>query len=78
VTRRRFVRAALSEIGVRVEAEDIEMILHWQGGDHTALKLKKNGVGKLRWRIPADTLSLASELAIPAAWVYWRVAAMGP
>ena len=53
----------LSEIVVRVDAEDIEMILHWQGGDHTALKLKKNGVGKHRWTIPADTLSLVRELA---------------
>jgi len=25
------------------------MILHWQGGDHTALKLRKNTVGKHRW-----------------------------
>src|SRR5208282_5540601 len=45
-TRKRIVRAALSEIVVRVDAEDIEMILHWQGGDHTALKVKKNGAGK--------------------------------
>jgi hypothetical protein len=57
------VRAALSEIVVRVEAEHIEMILHWQGGDHTALKLKKNGAGKHRWTIPEDTLSLVRELA---------------
>ena len=35
-TRKRIVRAALSEIVVRVEAEHIEMVLHWQGGDHTA------------------------------------------
>jgi len=48
---------------VRVEAEHIEMVLHWQGGDHTALKLKKNGVGKHRWTIPEDTLSLVRELA---------------
>jgi hypothetical protein len=39
-TRKRIVRAALSEIVVRVEAEHIEMILHWQGGDHTVLKLR--------------------------------------
>jgi hypothetical protein len=57
------VRAALSEIVVHVEAEHIEMILHWQGGDHTALKLKKNGAGKHRWTIPEDTLSLVRELA---------------
>jgi DNA invertase Pin-like site-specific DNA recombinase len=62
-TRKRIVRAALSEIVVRVEAEHIEMILHWQGGHHTALKLKKNGAGKHRWTIPEDTLSLVRELA---------------
>ena len=62
-TRKRIVRAALSEIIVRVEAEHIEMILHWQGGDHTALKLKKNGAGKHRWTIPEDTLSLVREVA---------------
>jgi hypothetical protein len=35
-TRKRIVRAALSEIVVRVKAEHIEMILHWQGGNHGA------------------------------------------
>src|SRR5260221_2989856 len=39
------------------------MVLHWQGGDHTALKLKMNGVGKHRWTVPEDTLSLIRELA---------------
>ena len=39
------------------------MVMHWQGGDHTAIKLKKNGVGKHRWTIPEDTLSLVRELA---------------
>jgi len=62
-TRKRILRTALSESVVRVEAKNIEMILHWQGGDHTALKAKKNGVGKHRWTIPEDTLSLVRELA---------------
>jgi hypothetical protein len=62
-TRKRIMRAALSEIVVRVEVEHIEMVLHWQGGDHTALRLKKNGAGKHRWTIPEDTLSLVRELA---------------
>ena len=39
------------------------MIVHWQGGDHTALNLKINGVGKHRWTVPEDTLSLIRELA---------------
>ncbi len=62
-TRKRILRAALHEIIVRVEGDRIEMILHWQGGDHTALKLRRNGVGKHRWTIPEDTLSLILELA---------------
>ena len=61
--RKRILRAALSEIVVRVEAKHIEMILHWQGGDHTAVKVKKNGAGKHRWTISEDTLSLVRDLA---------------
>ena len=57
------MRAALHEIVVRVEGGFIEMVLHWQGGDHTALKLKMNGAGKHRWTVPEDTLSLIRELA---------------
>ena len=43
--------------------EHIEMILHWQGGDNTAVKVKKNGAGKHRWTISEDTLSLVRDLA---------------
>ena len=51
-TRKRIVRAALSEIIVRIEGGFIEMVLHWQGGDHTALKIKRNPAGKHRWTVP--------------------------
>jgi hypothetical protein len=62
-TRKRILRAALHEIVARIEGGVIEMVLHWQGGDHTALKLRMNGVGKHRWTVPEDTLSLIRELA---------------
>ena len=62
-TRKRILRAALHEIVVRVEGGFIEMVLHWQGGDHTALTLKMNRVGKHRWTVPDDTLLLIRELA---------------
>src|SRR5438105_9899844 len=62
-TRQRILRAALHEIVVRIESGFIQMILHWQGGDHTALNLKINGAGKHRWTVPEDTLSLIRELA---------------
>jgi hypothetical protein len=51
-TRKRILRAALHEIVVRIDGGLIEMVLHWQGGDHTALKLKMNGAGKHRWTVP--------------------------
>src|ERR1700720_65268 len=61
-TRKRILRAALKEIIARVQGGFIEMVLHWQGGDHTALKLKMNTVGKHRWTVAEDTLTLVQEL----------------
>jgi hypothetical protein len=61
-TRKRILRAALKEVIARVEGGFIEMVLHWQGGDHTALKLKMNTAGKHRWTVPEDTLTLVREL----------------
>jgi len=62
-TRKRILRTALHEIIARIEGGFIKMVLHWQGGDHTPLQLKINGVGKHRWTVPEDTLSLIRELA---------------
>jgi hypothetical protein len=62
-TRKRILRTALHEIVARIEGGFIEMVLHWQGGDHTALQLKINGAGKHRWTVPEDTLLLVRELA---------------
>ena len=62
-TRKRILRTALHEIVARIEGGFIEMVLHWQGGDHTALQLKINWAGKHRWTVPEDTLSLIRELA---------------
>src|SRR3981081_2649601 len=62
-TRKRIVRAVLHEIVVRVENGRIEMVLHWQGGDHTPLQVKKNATGKSRWTVEEDVEVLVRELA---------------
>ena len=62
-TRKRILRTTLHEIVVRIEGGSIQMVLHWQGGDHTALQLKINGAGRHRWTVPEDTLSLIRGLA---------------
>jgi excisionase family DNA binding protein len=61
--RKRIVRAVLNEIVVRVEDGFVHMVLHWQGGDHTALKVKKNTTGKHRWTVDEDAEMLVRELA---------------
>jgi len=64
-TRKRILRTALNEIVVRKEGAVINMVLHWQGGDHTALqvKLRLNAAGRPRWAQPEDTIALVRELA---------------
>jgi hypothetical protein len=53
-TRKRVLRTAL-----------INMVLHWRGGDHTALqvKLRLNAAGRHHWPPPEDTIALVRELA---------------
>jgi DNA invertase Pin-like site-specific DNA recombinase len=63
-TRKRILRAALNEIVVRKEGAIIRAVLHWQGGDHTALQVKQrlNAGGRHHWP-PEETVSLVRELA---------------
>lgn len=62
-TRKRILRAVLNEIVVRVEGNEIVLLLHWQGGDHTTLRVRKNATGHHRWTTPADTVHLIKALA---------------
>jgi excisionase family DNA binding protein len=62
-TRKRIVRAVLHEIVARVEADRIHLVLHWQGGDHTELRVKKNRTGQHRWSTDAETEGLIRVLA---------------
>ena len=62
-THKRIVRAVLHEIVVRVENGFVDLVLHWQGADHTALRVKKNSSGKHRWTVAEETEDLVRELA---------------
>jgi len=62
-TRKRILRAVLNEIVARVEGTEIVLLLHWQGGDHTTLRVRKNATGHHRWTTPADTAHLIKALA---------------
>ena len=64
-TRKRILRAALTEIVVRRDGAILHAVLHWQGGDHTELQVKQrlNAAGRHNPRIPDDTITLVRELA---------------
>jgi len=62
-TRKRILRTVLSEIVARVEGDEIILVLHWQGGDHTRLSVRKNKVGSHRWTTDASTEQMIRELA---------------
>jgi len=63
--RKRILRSVIKEIIVRVDDEvsEIQMVIHWQGGDHTALRVAKNRVGQHRWATPPDVQKLIEQLA---------------
>src|SRR5262245_43462572 len=64
-TRKRILRACLDEIVVRKDGEVLDMVLHWHGGDHTALKLrvKLNASGRSYNTVTDDLVALVRELA---------------
>lgn len=47
----------------RIEDDQIQLLLHWQGGDHTRLAVRKNRRGQTRWRVEAETADLIRECA---------------
>jgi excisionase family DNA binding protein len=61
--RKRILRLMIREIIVDMTEDSLPMVIHWQGGDHTGLKVKKNKAGHTRWTIAGETLDLVRVLA---------------
>jgi excisionase family DNA binding protein len=62
-TRKRIIRAVLREVMARVEDDQVQLLLHWQGGDHTRLTVKKNRRGQTRWTVEPETIDLIRACA---------------
>jgi DNA invertase Pin-like site-specific DNA recombinase len=58
VTRKRIARVVLREVIASVEGDQIHLLLHWQGGDHTRLTVRKNRRGQTRWSCEPETVEL--------------------
>jgi DNA invertase Pin-like site-specific DNA recombinase len=62
-TRKKIIRLLVKEIIVDVASENLALVIHWQGGDHTELTVKKNKIGHTRWTTDASVVDLVRVLA---------------
>ena len=62
-TRKHIIRAVLCEVVVTKNNFVLDLTLHWQGGDHTQMKVPCNRTGEHRWVTSADVRSLIEVLA---------------
>ena len=62
-TRKRILRTVLVEIVASVTGNEIALVLHWHGGDHTELTVIKARTGEHRWMLDAETTDIIREVA---------------
>ncbi len=62
-TRKKIIRTVISEIIIDIVGDTLELVIHWQGGDHTRLAIRKNRAGQSRWATDVDVVDLVRALA---------------
>lgn len=62
-TRKKIIRLLVKEIIVDIVDDSLALVIHWQGGDHTEMTVKKNKIGQTRWTVEADVVDLVRVLA---------------
>lgn len=62
-TRKHVLRTAIVEIVVKIVDNTIDLVVHWQGGDHTRLTVPKNRMGQHRLTTDAETGELIRALS---------------
>jgi excisionase family DNA binding protein len=61
--KKHILRTVLKEIIVNSVGDSVRFIVHWQGGDHTELSLKKTPIGRHRHVTSSETIELITSLA---------------
>ena len=61
--RKHVLRAVLVEIIVTVSEDRIHLVLHWQGGDHTELSVRRRKTGRTKFATDLDTGETIRSLA---------------
>ena len=61
--KKRIVRTLMTEIVVSTEGAEVQLLVHWRGGDHTQLRFEKVRRGQHRFVTDTDTVELIRGLA---------------
>ncbi len=61
--KKRILRTVIKEVVVYVEESQLRVLIHWQGGQHTELSLRKRRTGQHRWTTSVETVDLIRQLA---------------
>ncbi|HEY5658082.1 MAG TPA: helix-turn-helix domain-containing protein, partial [Myxococcota bacterium] len=61
--KKRILRTVVKEIVVSVQGPRIRLLMHWEGGDHTALEVRKNRTGEHRWKTDVEIGKIIEDLA---------------
>ena len=62
-TKKKIVRTLIDEIIVKVRDDVIELVIRWQGGEHSELSVRKGRSGQHRWSTEGDVIELTRALA---------------
>jgi excisionase family DNA binding protein len=62
-TRKKIIRTVICEIIVDIVGDHLELIVHWEGGDHTRLIVRRNRPGQTRWTTDVEIVDLVRGLA---------------
>lgn len=61
--KKRILRTVLTEIVVTANASEVQLLLHWRGGDHTQLRFEKVRTGQTRFVTDVNIIELIRGLA---------------
>jgi excisionase family DNA binding protein len=61
--KKRILRTVLTEIVVTANGSEVQLLLHWRGGDHTQLRFEKVRCAQHRFVTDANTIDLVRGLA---------------
>lgn len=61
--KKRILRAVIEEIVIQAENNKLQCMIHWKGGEHTAIDVRRFSSGRTRWQTDENTTQLITALA---------------